>query len=136
MSFMLNRATMLLATTMGAAALAIVPAMAQVKTIEPGKLNIAMNGDMPMTQLKDGVLGGTDGELMVYIAKKLGLEPIRGLPNLGGPIVTASGLVFIAAATDNKLRAFDGRDKGACHSSLPLSACPCSLRATWGAASN
>ena len=32
---------------------------------------------------------------------------IRGLPNLGGPIVTASGLVFIAAATDNKLRAFD-----------------------------
>jgi len=32
---------------------------------------------------------------------------IRGLPNLGGPIVTASGLVFIAAATDDKLRAFD-----------------------------
>jgi quinoprotein glucose dehydrogenase len=32
---------------------------------------------------------------------------IRGLPNLGGPIVTASGLVFIAAAMDNKLRAFD-----------------------------
>ena len=32
---------------------------------------------------------------------------IHGLPNLGGPIVTASGIVFIAAATDNKLRAFD-----------------------------
>jgi quinoprotein glucose dehydrogenase len=32
---------------------------------------------------------------------------IRGLPNLGGPIVAASGLVFIAAAMDNKLRAFD-----------------------------
>jgi len=31
---------------------------------------------------------------------------IRGLPNLGGPIVTASGLVFIAAAMDDKLRAF------------------------------
>src|SRR6516225_6815038 len=31
----------------------------------------------------------------------------RGLPNLGGPIVTASGLVFIAAANDDKLRAFD-----------------------------
>jgi quinoprotein glucose dehydrogenase len=27
--------------------------------------------------------------------------------SLGGPIVTASGLVFIAAATDEKLRAFD-----------------------------
>jgi quinoprotein glucose dehydrogenase len=38
-------------------------------------------------------------------SKALGL--IRGLPNLGGPIVTASGLVFIAAATDDKLRAFD-----------------------------
>jgi quinoprotein glucose dehydrogenase len=32
---------------------------------------------------------------------------VRGLPNLGGPIVTASGLVFIAAASDERLRAFD-----------------------------
>jgi quinoprotein glucose dehydrogenase len=32
---------------------------------------------------------------------------IRGSPNLVGPIVTASGLVFIAAATDEKLRAFN-----------------------------
>jgi polar amino acid transport system substrate-binding protein len=31
---------------------------------------------MPMTQLKDGVLSGTDGELMIYVAKKLGLEPV------------------------------------------------------------
>ena len=37
----------------------------------------------------------------------MALGLIRGLPNLGGPIVTASGLVFIAAATDDKLRAFD-----------------------------
>jgi quinoprotein glucose dehydrogenase len=29
-----------------------------------------------------------------------------GMPNLGGPIVTAGGLVFVAAATDNYLRAF------------------------------
>jgi hypothetical protein len=29
---------------------------------------------------------------------------IRGLPNLGGPIVTATGLVFIAASRDDKLR--------------------------------
>ncbi len=47
-----------------------------IKTIEPGKLNIAMNGDMPMTQLKEGALGGTDGELMIYVAKKLGLTPV------------------------------------------------------------
>jgi len=34
--------------------------------------------------------------------------PIRlGVPNMGGPLVTASGLVFIAAALDNYLRAFD-----------------------------
>jgi quinoprotein glucose dehydrogenase len=34
--------------------------------------------------------------------------PVRlGVPNLGGPIVTASGLVFIAATMDDYLRAFD-----------------------------
>ena len=32
-----------------------------------------------------------------------------GVPNFGGPIATASGLVFIGAAVDNYLRAFDGR---------------------------
>jgi quinoprotein glucose dehydrogenase len=30
-----------------------------------------------------------------------------GSPNVGGPIVTAGGLVFIAATMDNKIRAFD-----------------------------
>jgi quinoprotein glucose dehydrogenase len=30
-----------------------------------------------------------------------------GVPNFGGPIATASGLVFIGAALDNYLRAFD-----------------------------
>jgi quinoprotein glucose dehydrogenase len=33
-----------------------------------------------------------------------------GMPNLGGPIVTASGLVFIAATFDDRLRAFDIAD--------------------------
>lgn len=32
-----------------------------------------------------------------------------GAPNLGGPIVTAGGLVFIAAAMDDYLRAFDAK---------------------------
>jgi len=32
-----------------------------------------------------------------------------GTPNLGGPVVTKSGLVFIGAAMDNYLRAFDAR---------------------------
>jgi len=35
------------------------------------------------------------------------VPPVHGTPNLGGPIVTASGLVFIASALDNYLRAFD-----------------------------
>ena len=35
----------------------------------------------------------------------MALGLIQGVPNLGGPIVTTSGLVFIAAATDDKLRA-------------------------------
>ena len=30
-----------------------------------------------------------------------------GMPNFGGPIVTGSGLVFIGAALDNYIRAFD-----------------------------
>jgi quinoprotein glucose dehydrogenase len=32
---------------------------------------------------------------------------VHGTANLGGPIVTASGLIFVAAAMDNYLRAFD-----------------------------
>jgi quinoprotein glucose dehydrogenase len=33
--------------------------------------------------------------------------PLLGSPNLGGPIVTAGGLVFVAATADQRLRAFD-----------------------------
>ena len=33
--------------------------------------------------------------------------PHVGAPNFGGPMATASGLVFIGAAIDNYLRAFD-----------------------------
>ncbi len=51
------------------------PAMAgPPKTIEPGKLTVGFNGDMPMTSLKDGKLIGTDGELLAQIAANLGLE--------------------------------------------------------------
>ena len=47
------------------------------KTIEAGKLNVALNGDMPMTGLDaEGKLIGTDGELMVLIAERLGLEVV------------------------------------------------------------
>jgi quinoprotein glucose dehydrogenase len=33
-------------------------------------------------------------------------HPVTGTENYGGPIVTAGGLVFIAAARDEKIRAF------------------------------
>src|SRR5882724_1116747 len=71
------RAAYLMASLVAAAGLTAGAASADPpKTVEPGKLNIAMNGDMPMTQLKDGVLSGTDGSLMTMIAKQLGLQPV------------------------------------------------------------
>jgi quinoprotein glucose dehydrogenase len=45
---------------------------------------------------------GTTADLVPSLAPAIG-----GTPNLGGPIITAGGLVFIAAAMDNYLRAFD-----------------------------
>jgi ABC-type amino acid transport substrate-binding protein len=44
-----------------------------LKTVTPGTLTVAMNGDMPMTSIKDGKLIGTDGDMIVAIAGKLGL---------------------------------------------------------------
>ena len=43
------------------------------KTVSPGVLTVAINGDMPMTSVKDGQLIGTDGEMITQIAQKLGL---------------------------------------------------------------
>ena len=77
MKFAVHRSAVALASLVVAAGLTATAATAAPpKTIEPGKLNIAMNGDMPMTQLKDGVLSGTDGSLMTMIAKQLGLDPV------------------------------------------------------------
>jgi quinoprotein glucose dehydrogenase len=47
-------------------------------------------------------LGTTAG---TWLASPAGA--FRGTPNLGGPIITAGGLVFIASAMDDYLRAFD-----------------------------
>src|SRR3954464_15640501 len=53
----------LAALVAGGIALAGVPAQAAPpKTMEPGKLTVGINGDMPMTSVKDGKLIGTDGE--------------------------------------------------------------------------
>jgi quinoprotein glucose dehydrogenase len=60
---------------------------------------------------------GTTTALDLYTGKKAWEVPLgsyskelsTGTINLGGPIVTAGGLVFTAAATDNYLRAFDAQ---------------------------
>jgi quinoprotein glucose dehydrogenase len=52
-----------------------------------------------------------------------GVRPEWGSPNLGGPIATAGGVVFIGAALDRSLHAFDietGRELW--RGSLPASA--------------
>ena len=56
------------------AAIALPAEAAPPKTVEPGKLTVGFNGDMPMTSWKDGKLIGTDGELLAQIAADLGLE--------------------------------------------------------------
>ena len=64
---------------------------------------------IPCTPPPWGVLAGVDlarGDIVWR--KTLGEIVVElGTPNLGGPIVTAGGLVFIGATMDNYLRAFD-----------------------------
>ena len=67
-----------------------------------------------------------------------GLPIEIGTPNNGGSVVTASGLIFIAAATDDLLRAIDLKTgKELWHAKLPRVARPirwCTRRAgasTW-----
>jgi quinoprotein glucose dehydrogenase len=43
---------------------------------------------------------------VIEALEKRGLPP-TGAPNLGGSMVTAGGLVFIAATNDSRFRAFD-----------------------------
>jgi len=47
------------------------------------------------------------GTMRSLVPDSVRVPPEWGSPNLGGPIVTASGLVFIGAALDHFLRAFD-----------------------------
>lgn len=62
-------------------------------------------------------LGSIEDFLPVPIAWRL------GTPNIGGPIVTGGGLVFIGASIDRKLRAFDvATGKELWHAKLPASA--------------
>jgi len=58
--------------------------------------------DLSQGTIRWNVPLGTTADLLPNLA-----SAIRGTPNLGGPIITAGGLVFIAAAMDDYLRAFD-----------------------------
>ena len=71
---------------------------------------------LPCTPPPWGIIAGVDlATGKIVWRKTLGttedLSPGPGVklgtPNLGGPVITAGGLVFIAAALDNYLRAFD-----------------------------
>jgi polar amino acid transport system substrate-binding protein len=43
------------------------------KTVNEGVITVAINGDMPMTSVKDGKLIGSDGEMIAAIAERLSL---------------------------------------------------------------
>jgi len=61
-----------LATSMfGTGALAAAP---KFKTVEEGFITIAMSGTMPVTGIKDGKIIGSDSEMIVAIASRLGLS--------------------------------------------------------------
>ncbi len=47
---------------------------AELELIEPGKMIVAFNGDMPGTGWQDGKLIGLDGELMQWVVESLGLK--------------------------------------------------------------
>ncbi|MDR6827666.1 polar amino acid transport system substrate-binding protein [Bosea sp. BE271] len=62
-----------------------------LKTVTPGALTIAINGDMPMTSVKDGVIIGADGEMIALIATKLGLKPVPALMDWSATIESVRG---------------------------------------------
>jgi quinoprotein glucose dehydrogenase len=82
--------------------------------------NMVTPNDVPCTPPPFGALVGVDlatGSLAwsVPLGDPAALKPELaalfktplGTPNLGGPIVTASGIAFIGASMDHALRAFD-----------------------------
>ncbi|NIR31460.1 MAG: amino acid ABC transporter substrate-binding protein [Gammaproteobacteria bacterium] len=73
----------LMASLMGAL-IGVLPGWAaaagDLELIEPGKLHVAFNGDMPGTGLdENGNLKGLDGEIMSWVADQLGLEVVPHL---------------------------------------------------------
>jgi quinoprotein glucose dehydrogenase len=64
----------------------------------------------------------------------LGLAIKSGTPNLGGPVATAGGLIFIGAAMDRYLRAFDAKSGAELwRGRLPVPALATPMTYTWNA---
>ena len=78
-------------------------------------------GTLTAVNLHDGSIGW---RVPLGIVEELAAKGARdtGAPNLGGAIVTASGLVFIAGTNDRRMRAFDARTGAALwETTLPAS---------------
>lgn len=77
----LSRRSLLRATAALGAGLTVGPLLGRrafagtpgLKTVNEGFITIAMSGSMPMTGYKDGIVTGSDAEMVVAIAAKLGL---------------------------------------------------------------
>ncbi|WP_449376899.1 ABC transporter substrate-binding protein [Bradyrhizobium sp. UFLA05-112] len=61
------------------------------KTVVPGALTVAMNGDMPMTSIKDGQILGADGEMITAIATRMGLKTVPALMDWSATIESIRG---------------------------------------------
>lgn len=70
-NFMTYGAGIAAGTMMGSRAFAL--DKPKLKTVNEGFITIAMSGTMPVTGYKDGKITGSDAELIVAIAEKLGL---------------------------------------------------------------
>src|SRR5690606_27983432 len=64
-------------------------------------------GKLVAVDLNDGTIKWSEPLGTIRDLAPVPLPLNWGVPNFGGPLVTQSGLIFIGAAMDNYLRAFD-----------------------------
>ena len=91
----------------------------EIPWIANGHKELKTKNGYPINDMPWGTLTGIDldlGEIKWQVPlgtypelEKQGLSP-TGTFNMGGPIVTAGGLIFIGATMDERFRAFDKKD--------------------------
>lgn len=77
-----------------------------------------------------GTLNAIDLNTGEYVWKKIFGDSIRGSENYGGPLITSSGLLFIAGTKDKLLRVYD-QHTGKLLRQLPLPAAAFATPATY-----